>query len=304
MTEPTNLRTCPKKARKPQPHTLLLWNAIIDVVNEYDRMSIRQLYYQLVARGVVEKTEQAYKRVCDAATQMRFDGALPYVKIVDGNRERQIRAAYADMKDALGVMHQFYRKDYWASQRYHVEVWCEKDALSGLINPICREYGVPYVAARGFASVSVRWQTAEEINASGKSAIIFYFGDHDASGQSASNVLESEIGGRHGADVNIHRVALGPEHIRQYNLPTRPGKKTDSRHLKFVEQYGDEATELDALPPNVLTTMVRESIESRIDWSEWNRIKEIEDLERRSLESISLLDLEPGSLIRLTDDAA
>jgi len=65
------MRSSPKKARKPQSRSLPLREAILAVVAEYERMSVRQLYYQLVSRGL-PKTERAYKRVCDAAAQLRL----------------------------------------------------------------------------------------------------------------------------------------------------------------------------------------------------------------------------------------
>jgi len=145
---------------------------------------------------------------------------------------------------------------------------------------------------------SVMVETDEE-----EAAVIFYFGDHDASGQAAGSILEAELH-RHGADAYIHRAALNPAQIREHNLPTRPGKWSDSRQAKFAAQYGDASVELDALPPNVLIAMVRASIESMIDRAEWERIEAIEQMEHKTLASIARLDLQPGEIITLSGDAA
>ena len=144
----SDTRTSPKKARKPQSRSLPIRAAVVKVVAEYDRMSVRQLYYQLVARGVIDKTEAA---------------------------------------------HLLYRRNYWISQPVHVEVWCEKDALTGVIQPVCERYGVTYVATRGFPSITLRYESARAIAATAKPARIFYFGDHDASGQRISANLEAEL---------------------------------------------------------------------------------------------------------------
>ena len=154
----TEVRTSPKKARKPQRRSLALREAISDVAAEYDRLSVRQLFYQLVSRGVVEKTEHAYKRVCDAAVQMRLDGSLDFRKVTDGHRSRRLVYAHSSLHEALQSAHDLYRRNYWLDQPRHVEVWCEKDALSGVMQPVCDRYGVPYVT-RGFPSITLLYDS-------------------------------------------------------------------------------------------------------------------------------------------------
>lgn len=266
----------------------------MSVANEYKRMSVRQLFYQMVSRGYVDKTEDEYNRVQDAAVQMRLAGVLPYRKIVDGGRERRQVASYNGMDQALENTAELYRRNHWLTQVRHVEVWSEKDALSGIIFPICYEYGVPYVAARGFPSLTIRYESAQEFMRIGKPTTVFYFGDHDASGRTISDNLANEFR-QHGADVTVKRMALEPYQIEAYSLPTRPGKKSDSRQPKFARQFGDESVELDALPPDVLSEIVRSCIESQIDAEEWNRIAEIEALEAMTLKSLAGAGFEPGS---------
>jgi len=297
------LRTSPKKARKPQWRTQLLWDAITTIANEYERMSVRQLYYQLVSRGAILKTEAEYKRVCDASAQMRIAGVLPYDKIADGHRVRRSVFAHDGLADALESAHELYRRNYWIDQPQHIEVWSEKDALTGVILPVCDAYGVTYVATRGFPSITLRYESGIALQRVGKPATIFYFGDHDASGQAISANLEDELR-MHGADVTVQRMALNPDQVQSYALPTRPGKRSDSRHAKFEREFGDASVELDALPPNVLTQMVRESIASVIDLDQWKEAMKIEALERRTLESITRIHFEPGVVYGFKDDAA
>ncbi len=297
------VRTCPKKARTPRASSMPLRNAIIEIAAEYERMSLRQLYYQLVSRGVIEKTEAAYKRTADAATQMRFNGSLPYRKIADGSRSRKAVYAHSGLQEALENAHEMYRRNYWIDQPHYVEIWCEKDALTGVIEPVCRAYGVTYVATRGFPSVTLRYESAMEIMATEKPATIFYFGDHDASGQQISTNLEEELR-QHGADVTVFRVALNPEQVHAHNLPTRQGKKTDSRQAAFAAQFGDASVELDALPPDALTDLVRESIVSMINPAAWAAAEEVEELERETFRSLTLLNLEAGAFYTMNDGEA
>ena len=297
------IQTSPKKSRKPQARTMPLWNAILGVAAEYERMSVRQLFYQLVSRKAIDKTEAAYKRVCDIAVQMRLAGALDYRKIVDGHRSRRVGWQFSGLAHALEATHDLYRRNYWIDQPVAVEIWCEKDALTGVIQPICEQYGVPYVATRGFPSVTLIYESAQQMIARGKETRVYYFGDHDASGRAISPNLEPDMRS-HGAHAIVKRIALEPYQIRYFNLPTRPGKTTDSRHAKFAERYGDASVELDALPPNILEELVRKSITDNIDQVTWRRTKEIEALERETLASIATMPFMAGVTYRLNESPA
>ena len=256
-------------------------------------MSVRQLFYQLVSRKAIEKTESAYKRVCDVSAQMRLDGSLDYRKIVDGHRARRVGWRFDGLAEALENTHQLYRRNYWLDQPKAVEVWCEKDALTGVILPTCDRYGVPYVATRGFPSITLIYESAQEMIARGKRTVVYYFGDHDASGRAISQNLESDLQA-HGANVKVYRMALEPWQIQEYDLPTRPGKTSDSRHARFAARYGDASVELDALPPNVLTQWVGDCIRQEIDAETWSKTRQIERLEQETLKSIAALPVEPG----------
>ena len=302
MTAPI-VGASPKTARKPQRRSLPLRAAIAAVAAEYDRLSVRQLYFQLVGRGVVPKTEQAYKRVCDASAQMRLDGSLDYRTVVDGHRSRRAVYAHAGLAAALESAHDLYRRNHWLDQPEQVEIWCEKDALSGVIQPVCDRYGVTYVATRGFPSITLRYESAQALKEAGKPATVVYFGDHDASGQRISANLEAELR-RHGANVTVERVALNPDQVRAYGLPTRPGKRSDSRHAAFAARFGDASVELDALPPDILTELVEGAILSRIDADAWFAAERVEALERTTFASITAIDWRPGHEYGLTERVA
>ena len=299
----TDVRTSPKKARKPQARSLPIRAAVVEIAGEYDRMSVRQLYYQLVARGVIDKTEAAYKRVCDVSAQMRLDGSLDYRTIVDGHRSRRVVFAHDGIGSALESAQLLYRRNYWISQPVHVEVWCEKDALTGVIQPVCERYGVTYVATRGFPSITLRYESARAIVDTGKPARIFYFGDHDASGQQISANLPAELR-QHGADVTVERVALDPWQVNLYRLPTRPGKRSDSRHAAFAAEFGDASVELDALSPSKLVDLVETAVLSEIDPVEWARAVAVEELEKETLASIVALPFATGTTYHLTEEVA
>jgi len=295
-----DMRTSPKKARKPQSRSLPLREAILTVATRYEQMTVRQLFYQLVAMGL-PKTDNFYKRVSDAAAQLRLDGSLPYRKIADGHRTRRPVFQHGNLGEALERAQQMYRRNYWLDQPRAVEVWCEKDALSGVIQPVCESWGVTYVATKGFPSLTLRYESAMALRQGGKPTRIYYFGDHDASGRAISANLEGELR-QHGADVRVTRIALEPDQIADYQLPTRPGKHSDSRHAKFAATYGNACVELDALPPSVLTALVSAAIEREVDAEQWERAQRVEELERQTLASIVSIPWQTGETYGLTPE--
>jgi len=288
------IRTSPKKARTPQAKTQAFWDAIAAIAAEYRQpMTVRQVFYQCVSRGVVEKTELNYKRVAAATVQMRLAGELPYQKIADGSRTRRTVSAYDSLRELFEESRDIFRRDLWRDQSLHVELWCEKDALSGVLQPVCEQYQVPYVATRGFPSLSLRYESARAMIDGKKPTVVLYLGDHDASGQSISNNLEPELR-QHGANVHVSRVALSPSQVEEWSLPTRPGKKTDSRQAGFAEQFGEASVEIDALRPDVLIDLVEQAIVAHIDPLAWERLQVIEAAEQETLDAYtkSLLSLE------------
>ena len=172
-----------------------------------------------------------------------------------------------------------------------------------MLQPVADRYGVTYVATRGFPSITLRFESAMALRQAGKPALIFYFGDHDASGQRISANLEAELR-QHGADVTVERVALDPDQVNAYRLPTRPGKTSDSRHAAFAARFGDASVELDALPADVLTDLVEDAILSRIDRDAWHASEAVEALERRTFASLAVIDWQPGYEYGLTERVA
>jgi len=115
-------------------------------------MSVRQLFYQMVVRGHVEKTQHAYKRVADATVAMRRTKRLPYSKIDDGGRVRRRLPGWESIGDLLEQAERQFRLDHWGHQPELVEIWCEKLGLTGVITPVTDEYGVTFVPLGGFGS--------------------------------------------------------------------------------------------------------------------------------------------------------
>jgi hypothetical protein len=267
---PRSYRASPiKRPRRSKADIDGIKQAILDVVGTDPPMTVRQVFYQLVTRGVIEKTEAQYQQtVIRLMTDMRLSGELPYSSVIDESRRRRITKTYDSTTEALEACAAFYRRSALREADDYIEIWCEKDALSGILWEITSEYDVPLMVSRGMPSLTFLHGTAEEIQAAddqGKATYIYQFGDHDPSGvlipQSIEHRLEEMCDELDCCIPIIERVALTEQHIAKFNLPTRPTKRDGNRHAHGFE---GESVELDALPPHILRNMVREVIERHI----------------------------------------
>ena len=236
--------------------------ALYEIVAHMHPMTVRQVFYQATVRGVIEKTESGYKKVQHELTKMRRSGELPYGWLTDNTRWQRKPRTFDSVKEALEETARFYRKNLWADLDAHVEIWLEKDALSGVVYPITSEYDVPLMVTRGYASLSFLYESAEYINALAVPTYIYHFGDFDPSGVDAANKIETTLTEMCPDQyIDFQRVAVTQDQIDLYNLPTRPKKEKDTRSRNF--QF-DGSVELDAFEPETLRELVRECIESHL----------------------------------------
>jgi len=258
-----------------------LRQAIYEVLEEIQPATVRQVFYQLVSRGVIEKTESQYKStVVRLLTAMRRAGEIPFGWIADHTRWMRKPTSYASLSDMLAKSQHFYRRALWESQPVYVEIWLEKDALAGVLYEVTAELDVPLMVTRGYPSLSYLYEAAAAMAATGKPACLYYFGDYDPSGCDIPRAVEQGIREfAPQAEIHFERVAVTREQIERWALPTRPTKKTDSRSKAF--QGG--SVELDAVGPADLRRLVRNSIIQHINAPRWALCLATEEQERATL---------------------
>ena len=265
----------------------------LEVLTEHHPMTVRQVYYQLVSRQVIENTRSMYQTVSNLLVQARQEGLIPWHWIED--RVRQVRGA--DTWDGLSTFAvdaaRWYRREIWSTQPAYVEVWLEKDALSGIFEGVLDEYRVLLNVGRGYDGWSsihqaaLRYQDCPEVT-------ILYFGDFDPSGEDMVRSLEERLQfflhrhpgpkSRSQGRLEVIKCALNYEHIRQYRLPPDFTKSSDTRSAAFIEEFGDIAVELDALPVDVLQARLVEEVEARMDLYALNQVITLEEQERQQLQ--------------------
>lgn len=247
-----------------------------DIVAEKKPMTLRQVFYQATVHGFVEKTEAGYRQVQRMLVEMRRSGELPYSFIADNTRSVYREETFDSPADALTMTAHFYRKALWSTAPVRVEVWHEKDALSGVISSVTKEYDVGLYVARGFASLSFLYSAAEVIRNAGKPTFIYHLGDRDPSGVMAGDKIAETLHDlAPDADIRFERLAVTKDQIDSLDLPTRPTKAS----CHAAGWMGD-SVELDAIEPCTLRAIVREAIERHLPLDRLRVLKAAEESEK------------------------
>jgi hypothetical protein len=261
-----------------------------EIAGEYrGNLTVRQLYYQLVARGFIPNSTESYKRLVSILTDARLSGAFPFEWLLDRTREARpgrfignqvdvgdaLRNAADDLRQAPEA---WLHRDRWFGQPRHVSVWVEKEALAGVFEAPCNALGVAWFVLRGYSSLSALSQWVDnvaEAYAGGDcidEVFVIYFGDHDPDGWEIPRSAErnvnaiAEVRGIDLPPIRFERVALNSDQIRRFKPPPFPAKETSSRYASYVAEHGlKDAWELDALRPDVLTKLITDSVAVHFD---------------------------------------
>jgi hypothetical protein len=272
-----------ERGRKLGRKTIEIREEILALQDGYEQMTVRQIFYQLVARGVVPKTEaQGYVPVQKQVLALRRQHFLPWGFVADGTRWRRRAKTWDSTEDALRETARTYRRNLWRSQGVRIEVWLEKDALASVINPTTYAFGVDLMVSRGQSSDTYCYDAAEEARTAWEAAeietVVYTLYDFDKSGRVAAEKIEEKIRDySDGAPIDVVPLALTARQIEEWSLPTRPAK----------EEGEPDAVELDAIPPDKLKGLVEDAIVSHIDADAWKKEQAVEESEREILERLT-----------------
>lgn len=267
-------------------------NAIIEAYqDEGYTLTVRQLYYQLVARDIIENNEKSYKQITSLVNDARIAGLIDWDAIEDRTRSFNRRSRWDDPKAILEASARQYHTDPWTTQDRRIFIVVEKEALVGVFENVCFQFDVPLLAARGYPSASVVREFAKneiEENDDGKDILILHFGDHDPSGIDMTRDLidRFEMFGC-GNHFELKRMALNYDQIEELKPPPNPAKATDARFVNYRKRFGSSSWELDALPPTVLSNMARDEVMNHIEPVAWNTWKnELAEMREKMLKHV------------------
>lgn len=276
--------------------SLALIDKINSVIEEYEAqgysLTLRQCYYQLVARGIIPNNERSYKNTGNLINDARLAGLIDWHSIEDRTRNLQKLAHWDSPKSIIESASYQYRKDIWENQDYYVEVWVEKEALANVVGRVANELDVPYFCCRGYVSQSEMWSAAQRFIAkqeAGKDVVLIHLGDHDPSGIDMSRDIEERLV-LFGVDTfmfNFRRIALNMEQIEEFAPPPNPAKLTDSRCGSYISKYGDESWELDALEPKVIHDLITNNVTEFWDYEEVLKVRARVESEKEVMESVA-----------------
>ena len=253
-----------KRDRRTRDRVAQLDRQIAEVLRVDHPQSVRHVFYRMTDPRLlepVEKSERGYRHVQHRLKELRRAGAVPYGWITDASRRGYFTDTFADRFDFVRQISGLYRSDLWSQTNTYCEVWTESRSIAGVIEDDCRELAVSLYPAGGFSSITLAFEAAEQINAehNGRDLIIFYIGDYDPAGVLIDVSLEAELRQHLDPAVSMQfiRLAITPEQIMQYDLPTKPRKDTDRRSLHIAE-----TVEAEAMPAVLLRGLLRTRIES------------------------------------------
>lgn len=285
----------PKNFRDTSLVVIQQANAIID---EYQRqgftLTLRQLYYQFVARDLIPNKQTEYDRLGSIINDARLAGLIDWDAIEDRTRFLRSYTTHHDPAAALRAVSRRYIEDLWDSQTTRMEVWIEKDALIGVIEPVCGRWRIPYFACRGYTSQSELYSAGKRLADyidRGQNVVVLHLGDHDPSGIDMTRdnrervhmfaagelFMDDEPDERYLENIEFRRMALNMDQIRRYRPPPNPAKESDSRHGQYVEQFNTRSSwELDALDPSVIDQIIETEVQAEVDIDQWNEATQAE----------------------------
>lgn len=274
--------------------SLNLISRINGVITEYERqgfgLTLRQVYYQMVARAIIPNNERSYKNLGNLISDARLAGLIDWNAIEDRTRNLRGNSHWSSPGSMIDSAAYSYHLDHWKGQEYYVEVWVEKDALVGIVGQICGRLDVNYFSCRGYVSQSEMWGAARRLKSrqdAGQYIVLLHLGDHDPSGKDMSRDIVERIQTFETYDFTFKRLALNMEQIEIFNPPPNPTKLSDSRATGYIEDYGYECWELDALEPQMISDLIKENVELYRDESLYQKVLKQERKEKDLLTDIA-----------------
>lgn len=267
----------------------LLLDKMIEITEDYAqkgyKLTVRQLYYQLVSRNEIPNNMSSYQRTSKVLLAGRMTGLVDWDVIVDRARVPRMRPQYDTMGSFVRAVMDSYRCFRWDDRDHYLEVMVEKEALAGILQPVTDRYHVLLLANKGYSSASTMHDVAERMDGHeqlGRQCRILYMGDHDPSGMDMVRDIRTRLE-EFGCLADVGRIALTMDQIEEYGLPPNLAKKTDPRSRKYVDKYGGRSWELDALNPEALTGILETSIRAYLDMSRYEEAIRREQAEKDKL---------------------
>jgi len=261
------------------------------IIAEYDGtgLTLRQLYYQFVAREQILNNQKEYNKLGVVINKARLAGLISWDAIIDRTRIINGDQHFEDPADILTVAAESYRIDSRSDQEFYLECWIEKEALIGVIEDVCRQSDIIYLACRGYFSQTAMYAASQRMRAAenrGQKTVLLHLGDHDPSGLDMTRDIQARL---KNFDVQtvVNRLALNMDQIRQYSPPPNFAKLSDTRAADYISKYDNKSWELDALKPKVITGLINHAVAEYTDQSKRQVLMNLQESQKQSLAYIA-----------------
>jgi hypothetical protein len=267
--------------------TLPLAVMACEILGAEQPMTLRGLFYRVVSAGGLPTTDRKhYDALGRVMTTLRECGEVPFSFLVDNVRSTLKPSSWSGLADFGDTVRRAYRKDFWANLPEYVHVFCEKDAMAGVLQPVTYEYDVALSVIRGYVSLSFAHEIASQWTQIKKPITAYYLGDFDPSGFDLERDLREKLHRYCDRPFAWIRLAVTDEDFSQFTLFPLEPKKKDRRTAAFLRAGYTECAELDAIPAVALRERLQQAILSHIPADQWNRLRAIEAAERDSVAKI------------------
>lgn len=274
---------------KPQAETSKVLSDILDVLETYKEhkpLTVRQIFYRLVAQTGYGKTENKYRCLCEYLVKARRSKIIAFEDIRDDGITSTNPPGWESPHsfiEAIKYHAESYSRDKQQRQTYRVIVLVEAAGMVPQIERIANDFGITVYSSSGFDSVTAKYKLSQAIESENRQTVVLHIGDYDPSGQCIADSAEDDIRAflDDSRKMIFKRILITPEQIADFNLPTAPAKKTDRRGNGIIE-----TCQAEALAPDVLARIVRSAIEEYIDFDVYNHDLQQEQAEKNHLVGI------------------
>jgi len=253
-------------------------------------LTLRQLYYQFVARDLIPNQQKEYDKLGIIINRARLAGMIDWETITDRTRNVEANSHWNNPGSIIRSAAYSFMLDRWATQPNRIEVWIEKDALRGVIAGVCTELDVPHFSCRGYTSQSEMWRAGQRLlghNRRDQNTIILHFGDHDPSGIDMTRDIQERLEMFTRGAVEVRRMALNMDQVEEVGPPPNPAKLSDSRAKNYILRYGYDSWELDALEPEYITGLIRRAVGNLRDGDAWEKTMDRERAMKAKLDELA-----------------
>lgn len=280
------------KEIKFQADTMKVIEKANEIIARYEqrnrRMTLRQLYYQMVVENFFANDDRNYDRLSNIISDARLAGLVSWTAIEDMTRYTRDNTMFESPAQAFACVREQYMTDLWAGQPFRLLVGIEKDAMVGVISEICHELRVPFTSFRGYSSQSQQWRLGQQLAKfiqQGQRPILLHLGDHDPDGVDMTRDNKERLSLFAGVQIQVVRLALNMEQVERFKPPPNPAKTSSARFKSYEAKYGPDSWELDALKPEYVEQLLTDAVRKFRDQALWDErlAEEAEDKDSMDL---------------------